>query len=815
MKTTCKLYKYALALLLAVMGGVNVWGQRTTYDNINIQHKTTPLWSTPAYQDYFPRTNEGLVDSYDEANLTITVNGHIYQNTHTYTEYIYVNPGESVDLVMPSQGSGASDDSFNYKYYQRWYDYDEDDAVSEGTLQPLNANGYGASRGYIFANGLVGGKSISNDYSEHLWQVRYTAPANDSFDEIRIACDASRYNDADNSLGNYSDRSFTEPTLSIRCIYVIRNANQIKQALNTSTYYEDYEIHYPTERKGTTDEVVSLAMNARNYFAGNQNGQNANTLEVTASSNINLTTKTIYGNNRVIRFSYDNVSDEEVGTIEVKNGNYLVARYTIVFDQYTEGRTETQVNDATGRYAYRRNAYFEAQGYELLNQINFEYQDYTDKGDFYPYPVNWTYNTYGFFANSTYGSGWNEQTIRDIPNQNLPQSAEYTIMHGFHSGTNIPDGNEIEGDYHLYVDASDKPGTVVKARLRENLCPGARMYVTAWIKNQGWGEWGNDPREDRTAEAGVVFVLKGVMNDGTETEIYRHASGQIKRNSTSSSDWHQIYFSYTNVDEVYDYYTLQIDNNCASSSGGDIALDDIRIYMAPLNVEGETVNPICSTDKKATVKMSINYDMLLARLGLSAADDGEVGETLSGHYSFLNKGIYDQILAGNAVNYERAFEAALIQGSGVYGSGTNHYGTFTFSTQQNNLEIHDDGSRWLTIESTIMANSDSEESGTRTLIPGETYYIAYYTPNSASDPFDEDITISNMAGLYDFNGLCGIKGEFTVAGHLVIKINGEAVKDILTSKLIDLDHYQQFEPLEKPLKQEHSWFALSDNPFLE
>ena len=47
------------------------------------------------------------------------------------------------------------------------------------------------------------------------------------------------------------------------------------------------------------------------------------------------------------------------------------------------------------------------------------------------------------------------------------------------------------------------------------------------------------------------------------------------------------------------------------------------------------------------------------------------------------------------------------------------------------------------------------------------------------------------------------------------KINGEAVKDILISKLIDLDHYQQFEPLEKPLKQEHSWFALSDNPFFE
>lgn len=379
MRATHELYKYALAVLLALAGGANVWGQNDDYEQINVQHKETPLWSTPAYQNYFPRTNEGLVDSYDEANLTITVNGHTYQNTHTYTEYIYVNPGESVDLVMPSQGPGATDDSFNYQYYQRWYDYDEDDAVSEGTLQPLNANGYldvntewNQGRGYTFANGLVGGKCITNGYSAHLWQVRYTAP--DNFDEIRIACDASRYNDDVNNLNN-DRRTFTEPTLSIRCIYVIRNADQIKKALNIKTYYENYVIHYPTERKGTTDEVVSLAMNARNYFAGNQNGQNANTLEVTASSNINLTTKTIYGNNRVIRFSYGSVRDEEEGTIEVKNGSYLVARYTIVFDQYTEGRTKMEVDYATGRYAYRRNAYFEAQGYELLNQINFEYQD--------------------------------------------------------------------------------------------------------------------------------------------------------------------------------------------------------------------------------------------------------------------------------------------------------------------------------------------------------------------------------------------------------------------------------------------------------
>lgn len=60
-----------------------------------------------------------------------------------------------------------------------------------------------------------------------------------------------------------------------------------------------------------------------------------------------------------------------------------------------------------------------------------------------------------------------------------------------------------------------------------------------------------------------------------------------------------------------------------------------------------------------------------------------------------------------------------------------------------------------------------------------------------------------------------LKALLIIAKSRGQKINGEAVKDILTVKLIDLDHYQQFESLDKPLKQEHSWFALSDNPFFE
>ena len=795
--------KVAVAVCALGMMTGTAWGQSNTYDHVSVVSKTGMWYDS----DYYTRNAEGN-DTFDDASNGME-GGR--QKVHEYREYIYVNPGQSVDLWIPSQGrDNGTDGGFNYKYYQRWYDYETNGSVNSGTLTPLGGNwqsGTDRNRGYNLSNGLVGGTIMEeinnwNANTSPLWHVRYTAPNNNFTDEIQIACDASRYLD-----GSYNNNRLTEPTLSVRCIFIIKNARTLN--LNTSTYREYYTIHYPTERIGTTNEVLSLEMNARNYFRPDQrNAENAGNLTITKEDPNNIIsslTSYISGENRVIRFNTNdrNMRNGATATINVANGSYLVAQYTLIFDENTEGIVfnDVQAIQENDENYLRTNAYFREEGFEELNRINFEYTNITTTPDYYPYPVNWDYNTYGFFAPRRYLNGNYNREDRD-----LPQSAEYAIISYDHlqdatSGKHqegrdwvyddntIPlvDNNDLlrnfdditDNNYCLYVDASDKPGTVVKARLRENLCAGARMYVTAWIKNQGWGAWGNNENSDGTAEAGFVFILKGVASNGDETELYRHASGQIPRIYSSGkmeSDWYQVYFSYINDNETFDHYVLQIDNNCASSSGGDILLDEVRIYMAPLDIEASTENPVCSDDDVANVKMRINFDLLLDRLGLEEAT-GNAGESLTGHYSLLHKDTYDENLANNDQNYATAFEKALVHGDGVYGEGTTNYGNFAFNTNfgKNANTETSRGNRWLTVTSSISSNGAVDEDGTiRSLMPGETYYIAYYAPNTAeSDNVASSSSISDLAAAYAFNTRCAIKGEFTVQGYLVVKIDGD------------------------------------------
>lgn len=767
----------AAVCALGMMTGT-AWGQ---YSDYRIKHKAGQWYDTGrgSYQSTYPRTERDPNNPYAEGMDTFDDTGGLdnkgYQKTHEYIEYIYTNPDRTITFWMPSQESTAGNNAFNYKTYQRWYNYETDENVN-------NLSAVGAT-GYRFSNGLVGGNFISNggrnpysdNFNAQVWKVQYQVPLN--FEEIQIACDASRYGDAELESSNYGG-TLTEPTLSTRCIFIIRNAGEIKQEIANKTregkYLEEYEIHYPTERLNAyTPEVVALSMNARNYFVERDYGANAGELTVTAEGNIDINIDrnnpdrwnrvTLSGEERIIFFNYTTRSDGERATITVKNGNYNVARFTIIFDDNTKGLTESEVekierigeNENNPSYT-RTNDFFE-RNYINLNTMDFEYVQTTSGlygKDYYPYPINWGYNTYGFFAN---------QDNRADRNPDLPQSAEYAIMQGFSESNNsdedIPWGQELDGsDYHLYVDASDKPGTIAKVPFRQPLCAGAMMYVTAWIKNQGWGGSGTD-------DAGLVFILKGVKG-GVEQEIYRHASGQIPRVSTRTSYWHQIYFSYPNGNTIYDSYLLQIDNNCASSRGGDIALDDIRIYMNPLSVNAYTTEPVCKDDVMAKVRLELHYDLLLGRVGLTNETSSENIKSTTAYYCFLDKEIYDETYTGS--NYSEAFNKALVQGSGVYTGGGSQYGTFTFynNTNRNDgstgVASMDESEENIIFNSEIQGNLDNEMSY---LHSGKSYYILLLT---ALDPN------SDLALQFDKEDICTTQGAFQVQGQLIIKGDGTA-----------------------------------------
>lgn len=758
MKIT-NIYKTTAALIFLMEAALwpvaEAWGQTT------ITHKTAGgLWYTNFYQNKYPRTEfedplDPRNDTFDDSDegKTITVNGHVYQKTHTYEMTMYVNSGQDVYLALPSQINGNGDNN-SLTYYQRWYDFDQDALITTGSIVPVNQYGYVQNnRGSNYSNGLMGGKFLGNDKTP-IWRVRYTAPNN--FSSIRIACDASRYTD----IGQIQKRRREEPTLSNRAIFTVKNASEIKNALPSSSsdqYYEEYEIHFPTKRiSSNTPEQVTLSMDARNYFKWGDDGANAAALSISVNGKIQLDISSISGEDRVIPFTYTERQDGEEATIMVRNGNYNVARFRLIFDANTHGLTQSKITDAEKIPAERTNTYMINHGYANLNTMNFDYKNVSNiqNKELFPYPINWEYSSYAFYGNDNHNAGADDYT---------PEWGEYSITNYFdgYSGG----GSELPGStYHLFVDASDKPGTIAKIPFRAPLCAGATMYVTAWIKNQAWYE--------TNADASLIFVLKGVNADGTEDVIYRHASGQIpKRRGTNIGDWHQIYFSYVNGSKRYETYLLQLDNNCANSTGGDMCIDDIRVYMNPLGISGQTVEPVCQDDAMAKIRLSLNYELMLKRIGLEDETDKGKATATKAYYCFLDKMIYDATY--NGTNYKEAFEAALVEGSGVY-PGTeskNNYGVFTFynnksmNTGTGDISGMNQDQTMLEFVSEINGNLDDVNSYLHT---GRSYYILY---NALS--FDPNYDLYTQ---FEKENICTVQGLFRVEGSLVIQ--GDGTSDI-------------------------------------
>lgn len=787
--------------------GLKAFAQRNTYSNVKINHKISQFYNT-TYQ----KNNRRSEQTYPYANDTFDdesdgwaeepVGGNKVQKTHEYRTVIYMHPGKTRTLYLPGNMNNQHLSMYNY---QRWYDYSTDGASTQISVRGLTNKSDNSNRNfnlsdisYNFENGLVGGSFINGyrDKDIATLKVDFTMPDKDVY---YLACDVSNYTDVQkptspNEWSPYDD--IYEPTLSQRVIFEIHDAEEIQNQLRSCTgskFLETYDYHYPAKRISTnTPEQVALKLEAQNYFCPGETGANAGNLhyEVVNGGTYVTGNGTISGTDRVIPFNVNNNAGTKPRNVQIKvtktinETTYNIALFNLTFDDNTEGLSQTELKSiSTNSDRYKRTNDYLDENYTLITRMDMDYENIVYGGsgspEYHPYPMDWTYSSYGAFVNQN-----------NYDSQGLPQWGEYAITKDFPWGNDkdLPlhsDNTGQEIGYHLYLDANELPGTICKLPFRENLCAGARLYVTAYVKSLGKR---NSDSNKNQCDANLLFIVKGIDADGNEETLYTQASGQIPRghnNNDDNPEWFQVYFSYSNGNKVYDRYILQLENNCANTRGADICLDDIRVYMNPLHVEAKTVEPVCNEDKDVDVQLRLNYEMLVNRLGMTEGAD----EKKSGYYSFLNKDVFDREFADNGDNYRKAFEAALVKGDGIYNSGSQWYGTFTFNSdfEQNGDEqgrpTNDeagredpgqDEDRIIYFTSSISANSGVTQS----LVPGETYYIVYNA--STFDPFNA-ASIENIADMYDFSSICTVKGEFLVEGPLIIRINGDVQAEAETS----------------------------------
>lgn len=805
-------------ILASLFCGSKALAQSQNISGCSVVHKQGKWYDSDYQNSHSRRDNTTNPDNFDEGvGNTAEQRGmkvHPYDNSiriqkvHETTEIIYINDDETKTLTVPS--TRASDYS-SMNYYQRWYNYTTDGQIDTQYITPL-----GDGQRYTMSDGVYSGQIFHNEfnyrgntdvYERELSRVRIVGLSTlTTTTPYRLACDMSDYQDIEFHRGNNNrldgNDTFTEPTLGQRVIYEIYNADRIKDLINQNSYYEVHDIHYPNIRTSAkTPEQVSLDMPYNNYYVTGednncgaltatidyngwangddyvylveaQNGS-GNTGDVLNNGNA-VEELSLSGEGRKIPFMMKGtIPDGKVIYINVTKNGYKIAQFKVTFDANTEPLTLSelkQINENSDQYK-RTNKYLEdpENGFTKLGTLNFDFNttdesNHTNGMNFYPYPLDWETSSYAFYA----GNG--------NADNRYPQWGQYglTTGNGYSGGNGLLNDTDygVSSTYHLYVDANQYPGTICELPFNATFCRSSKLFVTAWVKSVNASQ----------ADANILFILRGNHADGTSEVIYTHASSQV--DDTGEHPWYQIYFEFTSPSD-YEFekgYTLELFNNCAAATGADYCIDDIRVYLSPLQVNADISTPLCSTNSEAEVNVDINYGLLLNRLGIEEQSSEREGTNHTGYYSFVNKTVFDRLVA-SGTDYHEAFAQAVVHGIGVYqGSDANYFGRITFSDYFNSNDgqngmVGSEGrgdNRRITFKANVAANNT--EDGYVTLVAGDEYYIVFSQENITSVT-----TVSELAEFYEMDDqICGIRGTFTVNGPLIVNVDGEVSTDAST-----------------------------------
>lgn len=635
-------------------------------------------------------------------------------------------------------------------------------------------------------------------------------------------------------------------------------------------FLEEYDITFPCDHLGNqTDELVALSKFANGYRIDGDDNTNL-TVTISSPNNVfrllyggthngasggeESTSITLSGNNRAIFFrpaSADarepwSVSDGQTATIVVTKTvgrtTYNIAKFNLTFKKDTRLLTQHELyridrhresGDVINRdeswysnaYATRTPNYLDGnENYKLLTSRTFDYDPNVanmfgqSSHWYYPFPLEWGYSSYAFFdGSSTADFDGASDGISAYNSQPYAEWGTYAITNNYVGYGDIVKnsvkrptdeglgGRNAEG-YFLYVDASDKPGTIVTLPFMENLCRGSELFVSAWVKSA-------DEDVNNSENSAMLFTIYGVTADDERVPLYRQSTGQITTTThldtgdgseytgtngygSEQNDWYQIYFSFLNKDERTDEfvsYELKVDNNCGSTAGGDFYLDEIKVYIAQPTATVTQKDYAC-TGERTLLRTSLDWYQLCERIGLDPDETDSSLDPEGIDFCFIDEAKYNILIGNNENPTVEQIADAIRQSIVEIGVGETenpeHPGydqtiaslhwnpNFESNTEyvpdQENIAIDNpknEGGRYYFYRSGSAADENRE------------LVVDFYSnmiPNTRYIMFILDRKNEGTNTVEDFaafmNDPCAIKSTFYVTAQTLIKVNGEVAE---------------------------------------
>lgn len=548
------------------------------------------------------------------------------ENVPTLVDTIYIDGGEQRTLIIPN--------TRDY-YYIRWYRKGGNgstiDKLSINRGSSLDETSSGDAS-FFWLNGIGGDR-------KEAFKINYTSDAN--LTEDSVFCDLSFNVDG---LGINHSSPYTEPTIGKRYKFYIKNAEEMRERLNSLSAGEALETIHITVPKGATNVNLQMNMAPENYFWGNNNqGTGFRIKGATRATSDGKLIK--LGDNSINTETTVNVYAQSYGT-----QGPLLAKYILTPQENSGFMTEREIQN----YEDRNPANNEDK-YQQVGVVDFDYGGPIQRGalnannNMSSTPIDPSTVTYSFM-NPTLESMYEPNTIPEdsyglyrsanVPNiskkdshgsdwaisYNTSGEEQYKTYGWYYTkrpGAEVKNRQLFDRTYHntnsqqcgyfCYVNASQEAGRVVTVPIEGTICPNTELTVVTWVADI----------TDITTPPNVNLILRGKNTKTGESGIlHRFSSGNMLRPNEDDDRaiWKQLCYKITISSEMlgsYDEFSVELQNNTPDSDGGDYVVDDIRIYKTLPNISVRRKDA-CDA---STLYVSSDYATILRNMGWKRNSD--------------------------------------------------------------------------------------------------------------------------------------------------------------------------------------------------
>lgn len=287
-------------------------------------------------------------------------------------------------------------------------------------------------------------------------------------------------------------------------------------------------------------------------------------------------------------------------TTEEGDSMFNICRYKVCYHYpYNYGpRMETILNNIPK--ALITNDEIE-QKYDVLERLNFDYNEPGPGYTVYPHPLPWDDGSYGY----TYPETSDLPHNRRHKESDFPNHGEYALINRIPYTTywnKMEQHGGAEKGYMIYCDGMSSSGQVAALTLSTVLCSGQKMFLSAYV--------GNPSNQTGKANPNFIFSIQGKTDSMPNWEdITTYITGDI----VPATRWYQILIPINHTrshKEEYEHFRIRVYNLASDFDGNDFIIDDLCVFATKPPLIAYQASTACKeedSEKDTHVIMRIDY----------------------------------------------------------------------------------------------------------------------------------------------------------------------------------------------------------------